>query len=49
MGKNKGKSNLEDAVEKSHQKMGVKCEWIMEVKETADGGMLLWSMVMTSK
>jgi hypothetical protein len=24
-----------DAVEKSHQKIGIKCEWIMEVKETA--------------
>jgi uncharacterized protein DUF4242 len=26
-----------DAVEKSHQKIGIKCEWIMEVKETAAG------------
>jgi Protein of unknown function (DUF4242) len=23
------------AVEKNHQKLGIKCEWIMEVKETA--------------
>ena len=27
-----------DAVEKSHQKLGIKCEWIMEVKETAASG-----------
>jgi hypothetical protein len=26
-----------DAVEKNHQKLGIKCEWIMEVKETAGG------------
>jgi hypothetical protein len=25
------------AVEKNHQKLGIKCEWIMEVKETAGG------------
>jgi Protein of unknown function (DUF4242) len=25
------------AVEKNHQKLGIKCEWIMEVKETASG------------
>jgi Protein of unknown function (DUF4242) len=24
-----------DAVEKNHKKIGIKCEWIMEVKETA--------------
>ena len=27
-----------DAVEKNHKKIGIKCEWIMEVKETANGG-----------
>jgi len=26
-----------DAVEKNHKKIGIKCEWIVEVKET-DGG-----------
>jgi hypothetical protein len=26
-----------DAVEKNHKKIGIKCEWIMEVKQTADG------------
>jgi Protein of unknown function (DUF4242) len=26
-----------DAVEKNHQKIGIECEWIMEVKETAAG------------
>ena len=26
------------AVDKSHQKIGITCEWIMEVKETAAGG-----------
>jgi hypothetical protein len=26
------------AVEKNHKKIGIKCEWIMEVKETAGGG-----------
>jgi hypothetical protein len=26
-----------EAVEKNHQKLGIKCEWIIEVKETAGG------------
>jgi hypothetical protein len=26
-----------DAVEKNHKKIVIKCEWIMEVKQTADG------------
>jgi hypothetical protein len=25
------------AVKKNHQKLGIKCEWIIEVKETAGG------------
>jgi hypothetical protein len=25
------------AVEKNHHKLGIQCEWIMEVKETASG------------
>jgi hypothetical protein len=28
---------LDAAVEKNHKKIGIKCEWIMEVKETAGG------------
>ena len=27
-----------DAVEKNHQKLGIKCEWIIEVKQTAAAG-----------